>query len=88
MSDEPQWLKNYYGNDFDFLNPSIVREGKKLALVKLSRRGSAGFSGIGYVLIKKGGSHVASPYKVLAEGVQDKAGMDKLFETLAEEDKK
>ncbi len=63
-----QWLKTYYGKDFDFLNPELVKEGKKWAIVKLTRQATKGFSSIGFVLIKKNGSHLSSNYQSLHEG--------------------
>jgi hypothetical protein len=79
-----QWLKMYYGKDFDVLNPEVVKEGKKWAIVKLNRHASRGFSSIGYVLIKKNGTHAASHYHSLHEGVPTKEAMDMMYKRLAE----
>lgn len=86
MANEPQWLKDYYGKDFDFLNPEIVKDGKKWALVKLSRRASKGYSSTGYVLIKKAGTHIASNYQSLHEGPVSQKDMDRMYAALAKEE--
>lgn len=65
---DTNWLKTYYGNDFDFLNPQVIKEGKKWAIVKLTRQATKGSSSIGYVLIKKNGTHAGSTYFSLHEG--------------------
>lgn len=74
-----EWLKRYYGKDYDKFSPSVVSEGKKWAVVKLNRSTvQKGFSSIGFVLIQKHGSHESSPYVSLHEGVpspQDSADM-------------
>jgi hypothetical protein len=81
-----QWLRTYYGKDFDFLNPEVIKEGKKWAIVKLNRHASRGFSSIGYVLIKKNGTHAASKYHSLHEGIPTKEAMDMMYKRLAEAD--
>lgn len=65
-----EWLKRYYGSDLETLNPSIVFEGKKFAVVCLKRSSTLrDHSSIGYVLIKKTGRHNASIQQSLSEGV-------------------
>lgn len=81
------WLKKYYGKDFDLLNPEVVLDGKKKAVVKLTKTGARGFSGVGYVLIDKNGSHLASSHKSLHEGMPTKTDMDRMKEILTKEDK-
>ena len=66
MSDE--WLKRYYGREIDILNPVVIDEGKKFAIVKVTTNGAKGYSSIGYTLIKKSGSFQASSYMSLHEG--------------------
>lgn len=80
------WLERYYGKDFDFLNPEVVFDGKKKAVVRLTRTGSRVNSGIGYVLVDKNGSHLASTPKSLHEGVPSQADLDRMREVLKKED--
>jgi len=82
----PRWLENYYGKDFDFLNPEVVFDGKKKAVVKLVRTGSRVHSSIGYVLLDKNGSHLASTPKSLHEGVPSQADLDRMREALKKAD--
>lgn len=84
------WLKNYYGEEFDTLNPSIVKEGKKVALVhlKASDKQGAGRSSYGYVIIKKSGNHKGSSYIPLAEGAVDSTKMAEMIRRLEKEDLK
>lgn len=82
------WLKTYYGRDFDWLNPEVVKEGKKWAIVKLQRKAEKGSSSIGYVLIQKTGSHTASTYRSLHEGLPTKEAMEKMEAALKQEEAK
>lgn len=82
----PRWLENYYGKDFDFLNPEVVFDGKKKAVVKLVRTGSRTHSSIGYVLIDKNGSHFASTHKSLHEGIPSQKDLDRMREELKKVD--
>lgn len=88
MPANAQWLKTYYGKDLDFLNPEVIKEGKKWAVVKLTRQATKGVSSIGYVLIKKTGSHTASNYFSLHEGVPTKDDLALMDKKLATEDAK
>ncbi len=77
------WLKTYYGKDFEKFSPSIVKEGKKWAVVKLNRSSPAkGFSSIGYVLIQRNGTHSSSPYLSLHEGVPSTGDMSEMLALL------
>lgn len=79
-----EWLKKYYGKDFEKFSPSVVKEGKKWAVVKLNRSNPAkGFSSIGYVLIQKHGTHASSPYLSLHEGVPTTDDMSEMLALLA-----
>jgi hypothetical protein len=80
--DAPLWLKKYYGNNVDFLNPELIQEGKKWALVKLQKPASKGYSSIGYVLIQKNGSHEGSKYFSLHEGLPSQEDMSKMIKSL------
>lgn len=80
------WLERYYGKDFDFLNPTVVFDGKKKAVVRLTRSGSRQYSGIGYVLLDKNGNHLASTPKSLFEGVPSQQDLDRMKEVLKKED--
>jgi hypothetical protein len=86
MTLQPDWLKRYYGDSFAELNPDVVTEGNQWAIVKLNRVAERGYRGIGYVLIKKNGSHASSNYHILGEGVQTFEAMLKMKEKLNEID--
>lgn len=81
-----EWLQKYYGKEADFLNPEIILDGKKKAIIRLTRTGGKGFSGIGYVLVDKHGSHSTSSPMSLFEGVPSLADMNHMRETLQKED--
>lgn len=86
MAGLARWLERYYGKDVDFLNPQVVFERENKAVVRLTRVGDRGYSGIGYVLINKSGSHTASTHKSLHEGVPSQADLDRMKATLEKED--
>jgi hypothetical protein len=77
-------LHTYYGKDFDVLNPEVVLEGQTHAVIRLLRAVPNMISSVGYVLIKKSGSHTSSSHVSLHEGVLDMAGMAKLRKALAD----
>ncbi len=64
------WLKSYFQPiDRANLNPEIVEEGKRYAIVKIqdmSQKG--GFSKIGYILVKKDGAYRVTKHESLFEG--------------------
>jgi len=82
MSTTPDWLKKYYGDSFSDLNPSVVAEGTRWAIVVLNRVAERGYRGVGYVLIKKNGSHASSGYHVLGEGIQTPEALQVMREKL------
>ncbi|TXH10932.1 MAG: hypothetical protein E6R04_03960 [Spirochaetes bacterium] len=82
MALQPDWLKRYYGDSFAELNPDVVAEGNRWAVVKLNRVAERGYRGIGYVLIKKNGSHTSSNYHILGEGVQTAEALQEMKERL------
>ena len=81
------WLKRYYGKDYLRLNPTIVKEGKKFAVVRIQRSAEKGFSAFGYVLIKKSGSHDISPYQSLFEGLASPMDLTDMLDTLRRKEK-
>lgn len=82
-----EWLKKYFSkDDFDFLSPTVVVDGKKKAIVRLTRTGAQGHSGVGYILVDKNGRHSVSTHKSLHEGVPSAADMERMKETLKKED--
>lgn len=87
MAGNVKWLERYYGKEFDFLNPQIVHEGENKAVVRLTRVGDRGYSGIGYVLIDKNGNHFASSPVSLHEGVPSQKDLDRMKEVLKAADK-
>jgi hypothetical protein len=84
----PKWLQEYYGPDFDMLQPEVVHQGKTKAIVRLMRatRIKGSFSSVGYVLIHIGGRHVATPHKSLHEGVASAEDLEKMKKVLAKEE--
>lgn len=87
MAAPKDWLQQYYGPDFDLLNPAVVQEGQDWAIVRLQKQGKTpGFSNIGYVLIRKLGRHTLTPHISLHEGVADETHLQKMQQTLAEHD--
>ncbi len=73
------WLMNYYGAETDLYRPEVVFEGWKWAVVKLSRTDSdKGFTKVGYVLIRKDGSHVGGAQQSLHEGLASQADLDRM----------
>ena len=87
----PKWLLDYYGRDFDVLNPAIIAEWKSFAVVSLRKVVSQMHSSVGYVLIEKGGFHGTSKHVSLHEGVLTTESMQKMTKALidaeAERDK-
>lgn len=73
MSDAPKWLQEYYGKDFDFLNPTVFEEGPTHAIIRLQKttsiRGAGDYSSVGFVMIKKNGRHVMTTHVSLHEGI-------------------
>jgi hypothetical protein len=84
----PKWLADYYGKDVDVLNPTVLIEGKTHAVVRLQKIGARGSSSVGFVLIRKGGSHQTSPCEPLGEGVTTTELVNKMTKRLAEVDDK
>lgn len=87
MAGNVKWLERYYGKDFDFLNPQVIHDGAKKAVVRLTRVGDRGYSGIGYVLIDKSGNHFSSTPVSLHEGVPSQKDLDRMKEVLKAADK-
>lgn len=83
----PEWLANYYGEEFYKLNPIVVLDGKAFAVVRIVLKSGPSSSSLGFVLIKKNGKHGVSEWKSLFEGVPNQAALDKMKAVLAEEDK-
>jgi hypothetical protein len=82
----PRWLKEYYGKDFEKFQPTVVMEGRTQAVVKLTQSASRGYSGLGYVLVKKRGKHNASQHLVLHEGVASKEDLNTMKHVLSQKD--
>ena len=62
-SNQPLWLQHYYGDSFEKFSPTVVQEGKFWAIVRIVRDAS-----LAYVLVKKKGSHAATPHIPLFQG--------------------
>lgn len=81
------WLETYYGKDFDKFQPTVVFEGKRWAVVRLSRNApQKGYSSVGYVLIQKRGTHASSVYVPLHEGVATQTQLDEMAKVLAKKE--
>jgi hypothetical protein len=80
------WLERYYGKDFDLLNPTVFIDGKKKAVVRLTKTGERGYSGVGFVLIDKNGNHTASSHKSLHEGLPTDTDLERMRQELKKED--
>ncbi len=88
MSPIPKWLQEYYGQDIDLLNPSVVKEGKTYAIVKIQKtdRVPGSYSKVGYVLLRMTGRHIATPHVSLHEGTPTDADLSRMYATLLEYD--
>lgn len=84
----PKWLQDYYGNEIGAFNPEVVVDGRKHAIVKISRAGTkkAFYSSIGYVLLRKGGRHGASGHLSLHEGMANQQDLDRMLIALKKAD--
>jgi hypothetical protein len=81
------WLTQYYGPDFDMLNPAVVQEGKKWALVRLTKNSRVpGTSNIGYVIVQKDGRHSITPHLSAHEGVANETDLKRMQKLLAEKE--
>jgi hypothetical protein len=76
------WLDRYYGKDADSLNPTVIFDGKKLAVVRITNAGGK----VGYVLLKKGGKHNNSKHISLHDGVAKPADFVAMRARLLRED--
>lgn len=86
MANDPQWLKKFYGKDYETLSPTVVFEGNYFAVVKVCRVASLGYKGIGYVLIRKRGAYNVSPYESLFEGLPSQGDLDRMKKRLHEKE--
>lgn len=77
------YLKRYYGEKFKTLNPSVLREGIKYAVVRLfPGEAVPGFPATSYVLILKNGRHGASVEKSLFEGTPTDTDIQRMVRAL------
>jgi hypothetical protein len=73
------WLKKYYGPQYvPVLRPSLVQEGRKHALVRLTSA-----AGITYVFVQMNGQHGVTPTKVAFEGIPGYKDLERLRQELA-----
>lgn len=82
-----RWLPRYFGSKYmEQLQPTIVFDGVDMAVVKIRAQDklSSGLSRNGYILVKKNGSHDASPHKSLFEGTPTRADMDAMKKALSD----
>lgn len=76
MSD---WLKAYYGSAYENLKPEVVIDGRKHAVVKITNPDKARrYSSIGYVLVRKTGSHGTNNQKPLHEGIASQYDLERM----------
>ena len=81
-SSSERWLRRYYGAAYETLNPSVVFENSAFAVVRLSGIMSKGSNSVGYVLVNKSGTHAASSYMILKEGIANTEELKKMQEEL------
>jgi hypothetical protein len=79
------WLRAYYGSEWPSFSPSVVREGKRFAVVRITDTSQKGatFSKVGYILLRKTGKHGQTKERPLHEGVPTRPDLDKMFTILA-----
>ena len=83
----PAWLSRYYDAPTrDVLNPTIVFEGKKKAVIRLTKRKSRTGGGVAYVGVEKTGRHHTSKHIALHEGPAGKQDLQRMAEWLAKVD--
>lgn len=86
----PTWLIHYYGKDFKKFNPTLVSQGKRWAIVRVQgskdKESKAGFSQVGYILIKVNGKHNISEHVSLHEGQASESDMERMTKVLSERD--
>lgn len=63
---EDEWLKTYYGKDFNTFSPVVFMESKNFAIVRLLGEGKG--ARMGFVLIRKSGSFERSSQRSMKEG--------------------
>lgn len=79
----PAWLRDYYGKDFDSLAPTVVRESRNYAVVRLFNHGvKTSNSRVGYVLVYKKGSLSTDSHSSLFEGIPEQSDMDRMYQAL------
>ena len=81
-----KWLKNYFGKEFSVLSPAVIAEGRTKAVVRLTRRATKGFSGMGYILVDKKGKNNVSDHLVLHEGVASTEDVETMKRVLAQKE--
>jgi hypothetical protein len=89
MTQTPEWLATYYGKYTPVLNPQVVIDGKKVAVVRLVKNEAPrGFAKVGYVLIRKDGRHHGGMQRSLHEGHATEEHMIRMQKIHAEADSK
>lgn len=81
-STPPLWLKNYYGKSFETFDPTVIQEGKFKAIVRIVKDGS-----LAYVLVRKKGTHEASPHVPLFQGTPNADDITRMQNILFNEDR-
>lgn len=80
------WLKTYYGPDHEAFTPSLVREGQRFAIVRITDMTQKA-SKIAYMLIRKTGRHGQSREKPMHEGMPSQPVLDQMFAVLDQAEK-
>jgi hypothetical protein len=74
-----EWLKKYYGDQFETLQPRILAEGSLFAVVCLKSRS--------YVLVRKQGSFKAGGQRSLHEGLITQDVLNRMRKALEDAEK-
>lgn len=83
----PDWLKKYFGPQLKTMDPSVVEEGKKYAVVRIQDHNQSGaFSRVGFILIQKNGKYGVTPHVSLFEGVPTSANLLMMKSRLEKQD--
>jgi hypothetical protein len=85
----PKWLSDYFGSEFDTLSPTVVVEGIRVAVVRITNVNlPKEFKAVGYILVKKNGRFDASTHISLHEGIANAFDWEKMVNRFNEEEAK
>ncbi len=82
------WMKKYFGKDFERLSPQVIEDGESFAVVQITSTMPRGFSGIGFILVRKTGKYGVTPAESLHEGPLNEKARKKLKDALKKQEEK